>query len=337
MAAIPVNAKLFINKNLYIKIMALNMPRMTFNPLHSTYSISRSALWIMCFLLLSSCGDVIVEPFIESDQYYSILGYLDLGREEHFVRVTAFRKTIVTPSDPTIDAKVSILDLNNNLQYAFRDSLVKYSNGTLGHIFKSKFKAQPGHKYRLSVTRSDGKITTAETTAPARPEITVEKAVAGPGANGTQIYQQRIFWKGVTIMPHDTEVWYRFLTAPDQPFRDIKVRYQQFYGSIGKLVSGGFELTIPYNSDMNKMEELEIFKPRGQTLGGMAVRLLERDDQWQPPKGIFDPDVLVQPNVMTNVTNGLGFFGVMGQYDTEWVLPDDVVLGLGMKTPKAGE
>ncbi len=53
----------------------------------------------------------------------------------------------------------------------------------------------------------------------------------------------------------------------------------------------------------------------GLALFEVTVSMTVGTDDWDPPGGSFDPDVLAHPEMMTNVDNGYGF--VAGGYDEE--------------------
>ena len=52
------------------------------------------------------------------------------------------------------------------------------------------------------------------------------------------------------------------------------------------------------------------------TAMGIQIRILDKN--WDPPGGVFDPEILAQPGAMSNVENGYGFFGSVGLYVEEW-------------------
>ena len=56
--------------------------------------------------------------------------------------------------------------------------------------------------------------------------------------------------------------------------------------------------------------------PVGLTHTGLQIRML--DSGWDPPGGIFDPEILAQPGALSNVENGYGYFGSVGLYIQEW-------------------
>jgi len=61
----------------------------------------------------------------------------------------------------------------------------------------------------------------------------------------------------------------------------------------------------------------------GQRLSGMGMTVVMLAEDWAPPGGVFDPEILVQPGVFSNVENGYGFIGSTGRFSAEWVFPEE--------------
>ncbi len=65
----------------------------------------------------------------------------------------------------------------------------------------------------------------------------------------------------------------------------------------------------------------------------MQMRLIVADAAWDPPGGVFDPNVLVQPGTLSNVEQGFGFIGSGYRLALRWRPPDNVVLASGFALP----
>ena len=42
------------------------------------------------------------------------------------------------------------------------------------------------------------------------------------------------------------------------------------------------------------------------------------NEEWVSPVGLFDPDVLVEPGTLSNISNGFGFFGAGYTESVTW-------------------
>ncbi|MBN8587792.1 MAG: DUF4249 family protein [Rhodothermia bacterium] len=290
--------------------------------------------FLLSFLCLGFAAcDSTFEPFIKSTQIFTILGYVDMGRSVHYLRVVPLRPTVTPSNSKTIDATVRSIDLNNGNIMQWRDSVITFPKGTVGHVFYAKFPVEDNHTYRIEVTRSDGQTTYAETTVPKRKIISLGNVVTGTIGSGAADVSQTITWQNVTEEPYDVEVWYRFFNPPIGPFVDAKAPYKILYNELGKASGGNYTMTLRYSRDKILLKDKEIFNTDNRILYGVGVRFIQLDDKWNAPNGVWDPDVIAQPNVLTNVTNGFGFFGAVGQFDLEWTLPDQVVKTIGYGTP----
>lgn len=135
-------------------------------------------------IMLSGC-DESVDPFIESDRYFSLFGTLDMNADTQWVRVVPIDTTIFGMGAETIDAVVSSTDLATRTLTTWRDSLFEFRDGSLGHVFYAPLRVQPGHIYRIDVDRSDGARSTAETEVPELPTATVGSVTRVVFSNGS--------------------------------------------------------------------------------------------------------------------------------------------------------
>lgn len=65
-----------------------------------------------------------------------------------------------------IDAEVTLRNLDNGLKEILQDTIVKF-DGIETHNFRTTMDLYPETEYRVSVERSDGKVTSATATTPA--------------------------------------------------------------------------------------------------------------------------------------------------------------------------
>ena len=267
-----------------------------------------------------------VDPFIDEARYFTLYGALDMNADSQFVRVTPIRQVVDFDEGDPIDATVTTFDLTDGSTLVWKDSLFTFDDGSQGHIFIAPLRIQPGHTYRMEVERSDGIITSAETTVPQRP-----RAVVGTvNDTGGLFLTQTVHWLGVADDPFNVETFYRFQTAPGSPFTDVPVEYPT--DNQAADLSNGWQFVVDLSGDKEKVVEV-VPQPDRLTFLGIGMGITVLDDQFDPPGGRFDPEVLVQPGVFSNVENGFGFVGAMGRFTTEWILEDDVVRNLGYVPP----
>ncbi len=286
----------------------------------------RLLLLAVCgIVLLAGCEDTVIDPFANDERYYTVYGYLDVLETEHTLRVVPITRqsgVIQTPADPAadIDAVVTTTELSSGQSVRWVHGLEELDDGTYAHIFRATFRVEQDRTYRLEITRSDGVVTWAETHVPYIAEAALfDRAPIDFGADSTHLSQE-IRMPGIAS-PWAMEAMYIWGGG------DINHRVYVPYGRVGERTTDGdwvFELTITEDQPhvrANVQGLIDIGRISAGTLGelkAMGLRLRILDDRWDPPEGVFDPEVLARPDGLSNVVNGYGFFGSMGIYVQEW-------------------
>jgi len=290
------------------------------------YTIIKSTRIVLVLLIgaitgLAACDSTFLDPFENGDRFYTIYGFIDASQFQHSVRVipvTRFREVINHPSEDqgSIDAVVTSTDLLTGTVTRWLHSVELLDNGTYGHIFRAKFLVRPGRTYRLEVLRSDGITATAETTVPRFPVTVPDPATlffpyeSSPDSAGfsREIYVPDIASPWDIIITYDLQG--TFVRLP--------------YGRPGSRTSdGGWRFTIDMGADAPRMREyMEI--PASAPLPllhAIFLQIRALDANWDPPNGVFDPEILSQPGILSNVVNGYGLWGSVALYQYTWIAP----------------
>jgi hypothetical protein len=98
------------------------------------------------------------------------------------------------------------------------------------------------------------------------------------------------------------------------------------YGPIPDRSSGSdWNLTLNISDDqaavrksMRDAQPLGFLDDTPAVLTAMGVQLQLIDDQWKAFGGVYDANLFFSNPEQTNVVNGYGFFGSIGQYVQEW-------------------
>ncbi len=274
---------------------------------------------------LSGCDDTLIDPFDNEERYFTVYGFLDLLETEHTLRVvpiSRFAESIESTEggSAAIDAEVFTTDLVSGVKTKWQHSYELLDDGTWGHVFKARFLVSPNRSYRLEVVRSDGKMSVAETTVP-------------------NIATATLFERGPVVFEQDSTVAYQDLTIPEiaSPW-DVNLIYLWSSGPINRRIfvpygrpgnrtdDGGWQMRINLSDDQEDVKENVqwsidqgmIPNADAYNVNAMGVQIRMLDANWDPPNGIFDPEILAQPGAMSNVQNGYGFFGSVGLYIEEW-------------------
>ncbi len=283
----------------------------------------------MIVAMITGCEEG-VDPFIESDRFFSVFGNLDMNADTQFVRVVPVGRTIFVAEGETIDAAVSTTDLTMGQRVNWSDSVFTFFDGSRGHVFWAPLRIHPGHTYRLEVGRSDGSTSIAETTVPQVPVAQVGETRRLVLSNGGVEVTVPIVWTGIDREPARVEMWYRFLGSPRAPFTDIRFEYPT--ANAAGPGDPGWVILARLSDD--RIEILQQIRPEDMLFMGMGMRVVVLDEKFIPPGGAFDPDILSQPGTFTNVENGFGFVGSIGRFDVEWVADERTAADLRYVLPK---
>lgn len=277
--------------------------------------------------LLAACEET-VSPILESDQQVTLFGALDMARDTQFVRVIPIRPTLA-PSADVPEIAVRSIDLTNGREHPWRDSLVYYADGSPGFIYYSPLRIRAGHTYRLEIQPDDSEqVTSAETTVPEQPAITILPEVIEFLITATRsrlVVTQSLQMEGLSMAPFASEIWYRFFQVSDFTFRDIRVPYAPVQR---QLEASGWQYDIDLLRDRDSLAK-QIDLTSSVALAGLGMTVTVLDDEFVQPSGVFDPEVLAQPGTRSNVTNGFGFLGSVGRFSVEWLLADSTIRVLG--------
>ncbi len=288
-----------------------------------------AAIVVAGLFVFSGCEEA-VNPILESDRNFSLYGTLDMNADVQYIRVAPIRETLEQESAAPLAAVLTSEDLNTGRKLVWRDSVIFFSNGDIGHVYHAPLRLQPGHTYRIEVKDEGSEVvTSAETTVPEllTPEVfpaALSGGVGGGIANGTQ----QVIWKNLERQPFRIELWYRFLSADRNPFVDIRMPYDPSNGSDPQ--NGGWQVSVNLGMDrlvLDTMTNVEEFP-----LLGLGLQVTVLDAAFVPPGGVFDPEVLVQPGTLSNVANGFGFIGSVGRFSVEWILSEDAKRRLKYQT-----
>jgi len=282
-----------------------------------------SILLLAAAISFTGCDDTFIDPFDNDERYFTVYGHLDMLETEHTLRVvpiSRFAEDIEsTDGSSDIDAQVFTTDMVSGVRTQWQHSYAQLDDGSWGHVFKAQFLVNANRTYKLEIIQSDGKMATAETTVPV-------------------IHSASLFEKGPVVFDQDSTLIYQDLSIPEitSPWEvnliylwssgPINRRIFVPYGRPGQRTDDGWQMRINLSDDQEDVREnvqwsidqgmIPNDDMYGVTAMGVQIRML--DENWDPPNGVFDPEVLAQPGVMSNVENGYGFFGSVGLYIEEW-------------------
>lgn len=283
----------------------------------------RAFLPVLALLAMLATGcEEDVTAVLGTERPFTLFGVLTPQADTQWVRVFPI-ETVLTPAAPVpLDADFRSLDLVAGSEQAWRDSLIREENGQYAHVFWSPFTAPFGHRFRLEVTRSDGAVTEVEATVPPFAEMMLPPQTQTPPALFSVIVPPQV--------PNliRIEVTYTFRFRSNAEIRRETASFS--YDGRQRLTTEGWLLEINVSRDVRIIrEELKRrfpLDPRTPLkIVSLKIRMIAANAEWNPPGGVFDAEVLVQPGVMSNVQNGFGFVGAGYRMEETWVPLDTII------------
>ncbi|WP_420456714.1 hypothetical protein [Rubrivirga sp.] len=259
----------------------------------------------------AGCSDV-VDPTVGTDQVFSLYGYLDPAADHQAIRVVPIGATIGADTSRTINATVTSEELGTGQTVAWRDSVVTYRNGTVGHVFVADYTPTPRSRVALTVTAGDGRVASVEVEVPplVRSEIGEPFNVGGfatypvtvrdvPRVIGGTL---RLDVVGLPAAPDDT-------TTIEIPIRTFDIRQE----------GADWTVAVPFvQATQAYLQSINLF--------GSGLKLVEAEfaafvanDEWAIPRGGLDEEAIAEPGTFSNVDGGFGFVGAGYEAPVRWV------------------
>lgn len=246
-------------------------------------------------------------PFVGQDQPYTIYGYLNPKTNTQLVRVIPVAGSIDALNPETIDAAVTTINMETGEQRIWKDSLIAFESGETGHVFVSHFTPNHGESYRLEVTRSDGSMSSAEVTIPPDASARPQRNPFNPAILGYFIESE--------VEPNIVQADMKYVAAALQPpvvGNPLFLPLDTSHRDKVKPVSDGWLVEVDLQEDFRTVREAFIrncLTTDYMSIRSMRFAIFFGDENWVAPGGVFDPEVLVQPDLFSNIENGYGFFG----------------------------
>lgn len=273
---------------------------------HYSGGLSTAALCVsvLMFVLLFAGCDSSVDPIVETDRPYTLWGWLDPTSDMQKVRLFEIEPVLQSDDATPSSAVVTLTDVEAGTQSAWRDSVIQFASGSFGHVFIADTQVAFDHDYRLDARHASGEVSRVMIKTPPRttPGISEIQNVRGN-------VRVRIDWEKAPRILDVYLIYHVTLTTarnPDpEPF-DVVLQS----GIIEEEGDGTFTVVVEPSFDIGALYGALNVSPGGLTaieLLGIDVRPFVAAAEWNPPTGVFNSELLVQPGTMSNVENGFGF------------------------------
>ncbi len=281
-------------------------------------------LVIALALLQTGCEEDVV-AVTGTDIPFSVFGALTPQADTQWVRVYPVEGRLEPAGREPLDAVVTSRAEQAGTMQTWSDSLIRDPGRLFAHVFWHPFAVEHGELYSLVVRRSDGEASRVSVRVP--DEATL---VMPPPANVAPS-RLRAFVAGDVPNLIRIEVTYQYRYITPGGVESGQTVFQ--YDDQKRRVDGGWIIDLMPAPDLRGLQnELAEYIPLDPTIGlrltRLILRLIVANAEWEPPGGVFDPEVLVQPGNMNNVENGFGFLGAGYRLSATWI-PRDTLIVVG--------
>jgi hypothetical protein len=292
--------------------------------------LGKASLMVGFFvLLLTGCEEDVAGP--DPHAYpYSIWGVLNPLADTQFVRVFSIETTLTPGVPEPLDARLTATDLGTGDVHTWRDSVLVDTLGMVGHVFYASFRPEWEHRYRLEITRGDGASSQVEVEIPKRTTLVLDE----PDTTRGVVLPASIQGDAQRLMQSEVDIYVSYVVGFTPPPFSLPIfEYLHYiipYDENLRRTADGWQFTVDLDRSYllvsSVVNDDENYIPsEGIRLLFVEFRVLVANEEWMPPDGVFDPNVLIQPGVMENVQNGFGFVGGGYHLSRSWTLPFEVV------------
>lgn len=273
--------------------------------------------------LLAGCEEDIAAP-PDLPAYYTLWGAFDPRADVQAVRVVPITDTVGLGSPDALPVVVTSVDLRTGAETPWRDSVIAFSNGGYGHVYLADLRPAFGSLHVLRVVDDGGTETSALVSVPPLVEPIVQTPVVG--AN-------RVDYPHLWVdAPRLNRVRARY-ALQDESCSPLEVE-RELAPTAAAPVEFGWRTLLPLRDEAREI----ILGNENRPLALLEIELSAEvaSEDWRPPGGVFDPEVLVEPGTLSNVTNGFGFVGAAYEVSVAWRPTPDELSRSGFRQPGFG-
>jgi len=289
------------------------------------HAAGRFLLFVVFTIVLIGC-ETTVDPFDDTDRFFSFYGYLDAEQDTQFVRVVALRDSVLPDTGP-IDAEVTSTDMTTGEAIVWQDSVFSFSSfrDQTGHVFWTTKRPEIGHTYDLEVRRSDGVTSSATVTVPNPPP---DPSIEIPPRVGLYI-RRRVVWPeafpaGEVLMIYHVKDTTSFFTS-----KEVVVPYTNTFVMNETTSEVIIDITSDYNEVYNAFNFERGTGPERIELLALEIHVAKANDAWTFIGSHLGYETLAFPGRFSNVEQGLGFWGAIVRSSFSWTITPEEVAFIG--------
>lgn len=291
-----------------------------------------SFFFLLVLLLITGCDDT-VSPSVGEERPFTVFGYLDPTTSTQLLRVIPIAENINQVDLVEVDAQVRTIHQETGDVIVWQQVPALFADSSEGVIYSADFIPEYENTYRLEVESSTGEMATAQTTVPKNVNISLltTSTLFRPGifieGELPNLVQAGILYEAIALQPA--------ISAKE----DITVPVLVSYKGEQDRSDGGWEIRANLRDDFENVRQAlnsVCLTTPFITVRSALFRAFVGDEAWVPPGGglDFDPIVLVQPGVFSNIENGLGYFGAGYNVDFSIRLASSTLTQIGYMPTK---
>lgn len=291
-------------------------------------------LSLVLIAVLAGCEDS-VDPIVGTDKVFSLYGVLQPRSDTQWIRIYPIEERLTPTAPESLAVTFTSTDLDNGTTRTWRDSLIQEDDGRYAHVFWSPFRVAYDRSYRLEATNEEGETAHADVDVPPNAALVLQE----PEVDAARVTTPVLVDNDVPRLMHLEVVYhiqYDFNVGPEE---EPTARVPLSYDGAQERVEDGWLIPISLSDDFETLRErlndADLWNPQyGIVLRDMTLRLAVATEEWDPPEGEFDADVLVEPGTMSNVENGFGFIGAGYRLEEQWTPPIEILKEAGWTDPR---
>lgn len=278
-------------------------------------------LALVLLALVAGCDSDVPAAAADGDAH-TIWGQLDPTQARQALRVE--------PVSPTLDGRPEFVgrvvseELETGAETVWRDSLVRFRDGSQGHVFLADLRPSYGSTHEVRVEREGETVTYARVTVPPRVRPVFEPLVVNarshldlllPGA--PRVVGARVLYSVVNTQAATPVGYVESVPVEPQDVTSIDV---------------GWRVQIDFTRQVellrNRLRQLDVTR-----FAATEVRIVVSvvNDEWAAPYPFtFSPDLVIVPGTVSNVRGGYGFVGAGYTLDVTWRATAEDLRRLGL-------
>ena len=281
----------------------------------------RASLALRTFLLLAAlvlvgCEEEIAAP-PGLQAYYTLWGAFDPLAEQQAIRVIPITDTVGLGSATPLPITVTSVDIVSGVETPWRDSVVTFANQSVGHIYVADLQPAFGSRHVFRVVSAEGTETSALVSVPPLIEPIRQTPITGVGVAYPYLWIDA---------PRLNNVRATYLIETQECIPGTVERPPPL--SMAQPVEFGWQTTLRLSEEDSEI--ITQYQVLNEYEGPLALKEITltaevASEDWRPPGGTFDPEILVEPGTLSNVTNGFGFIGAAYTVSVSWrPTPDEL-------------